>query len=130
MFRTGAHTETICVCTDGYTGDPDNLDLGCAAHISNSPIDNAHEIGKTTSTIHRHDGCQVKNETYAIGAQWFDGCEYRCICDDKKETLCQVCINILINREVHLNIQITLQANTIYALSNIYSLDVKSYQKK
>ena len=101
MFRTGAHTETICVCTDGYTGDPDNLDLGCAAHISNSPIDNAHEIGKTPSTIHRHDGCQVKNETYAIGAQWFDGCEYRCICDDKKETLCQVCINILINIEVH-----------------------------
>ena len=94
MFRTGAHTETICVCTDGYTGDPDNLDLGCAAHISNSPIDNAHEIGKTTSTIHRHDGCQVKNETYAIGAEWFDGCEYRCICDDKKETLCQVCMNI------------------------------------
>ena len=94
MFRTGAHTETICVCTDGYTGDPDNLDLGCAAHISNSPIDNAQEIGKTTSTIHRHDGCQVKNETYAIGAEWFDGCEYRCICDDKKETLCQVCMNI------------------------------------
>lgn len=94
MFRTGAHTETICVCTDGYTGDPDNLDLGCAAHISNSPIDNAHEIGKRPSTIHRHDGCQVKNETYAIGAEWFDGCEYRCICDDKKETLCQVCINI------------------------------------
>ena len=94
MFRTGAHTETICVCKDGYTGDPDNLNLGCAAHISNSPIDNAHEIGKTPSTIHRHDGCQVKNETYAIGAEWFDGCEYRCICDDKKETLCQVCMNI------------------------------------
>ena len=97
MFRAEAHTDTICVCKDGYTGDPDNLGVGCAAHISNSPVDNIHETGLISSEIHQPGGCKVKNETYAVGAEWFDGCEYRCICDQKKETLCQVCENLYNN---------------------------------
>ena len=79
------------MCKDGYTGDPDNLNLGCAAHVTNSPANTGHGIGLIFSEIHQRDGCQVKNETYAVGAEWFDGCEYRCICSGKKETLCQVC---------------------------------------
>ena len=90
VFRTGAHTETICVCKDGYTGDADNLEIGCAAHINSFPEDLSHQLGHTSSEINKRDGCKVNNETYAVGAEWFDGCEYRCTCDEKKETLCQV----------------------------------------
>ena len=90
VFRTGAHTETICVCKDGYTGDADNLEIGCAAHINSFPEDLSHQLGHTSSEINKREGCKVNNETYAVGAEWFDGCEYRCTCDEKKETLCQV----------------------------------------
>ena len=41
-------------------------------------------------TIRPRDGCVVKNETYEVGNQWNEGCEYTCTCSEKLEILCQV----------------------------------------
>ena len=89
------HAETICVCKDGYTGDPDNLSLGCSEHSSSSFSNNANTHGQSGANIQNIGGCQAKNETYTVGAEWFDGCDYRCICSEKKEILCQVCFECI-----------------------------------
>lgn len=89
VFR-GEQAETICVCKDGYTGDPDSRD-GCSAHVQIEPSGHHFDPGSG------HPGrghppkaaCQVKNETYGVGAEWFDGCEYKCQCSEKFEILCQ-----------------------------------------
>ena len=78
VFR-GAEAETICVCTPGYTGDPDSAE-GCYDH--NTSPDRV--------TISPRDGCLVKNETYSVGQKWNDGCDYTCTCSLKLEILCQV----------------------------------------
>ncbi|XP_040573010.1 uncharacterized protein sas isoform X2 [Lepeophtheirus salmonis] len=81
VFR-GESAETICVCKEGYTGDPDS-DSGC------SP--NSSQIPSTKGT----DSCVAKNETYAMGEHWFDGCDYKCYCSEKLEIFCQPrCKNI------------------------------------
>ena len=72
-------TETICVCKEGYSGDPDSQ-RGCNEHL-NSP---------DRATVKPKSGCIVKNETYGVGEDWFDGCEYKCSCSPKLEILCQV----------------------------------------
>ena len=73
-------TETICVCKEGFTGDPDSTE-GC------------YENGlKPISSL----GCLVNNETYSVGQKWNDGCDYTCTCSEKLEILCQVNKNILI----------------------------------
>jgi hypothetical protein len=66
--------ETICVCQDGYTGDPDS-DVGCALASPPDPLAAA--------------GCLVNNTRYSQGADWFDGCDYKCTCSQKLEILCQ-----------------------------------------
>ncbi|CAB4068326.1 Putative epidermal cell surface receptor [Lepeophtheirus salmonis] len=81
-FFRGESAETICVCKEGYTGDPDS-DSGC------SP--NSSQIPSTKGT----DSCVAKNETYAMGEHWFDGCDYKCYCSEKLEIFCQPrCKNI------------------------------------
>ena len=75
MFR-GEEAETICVCKEGFSGDPDSQ-RGC-----NEQTDK--------STVRPKEGCIVKNETYAVGEEWDDGCEYKCSCSKKLEILCQV----------------------------------------
>ena len=32
---------------------------------------------------------QVKNETYEVGQEWHEGCDYKCACSEKLEILCQ-----------------------------------------
>ena len=78
VFR-GDQAETICVCKDGYTGDPDSRE-GCYEHIGLPD----------RVTIRPRDGCVQKNETYLVGTKWNDGCEFTCICSEKLEILCQV----------------------------------------
>ena len=80
VFR-GESAETICVCKEGYTGDPDSP-AGCSEHLHPSNIRHHPDSGLI--------GCQVNNATYGIGQEWFEGCEYRCVCSEKKEILCQV----------------------------------------
>jgi hypothetical protein len=75
VFR-GEGAETICVCKEGFSGDPDSQ-RGC-----NEQTDK--------STVRPKEGCIVKNETYAVGEEWYDGCEYKCSCSKKLEILCQV----------------------------------------
>ena len=80
MFRRDQSeaTETICVCKEGFTGDPDSTE-GC------------YENGlKPISSL----GCLVNNETYSVGQKWNDGCDYTCTCSEKLEILCQVNKNI------------------------------------
>ena len=33
--------------------------------------------------------CRAKNETYGVGEEWNDGCELKCVCNDKVEIVCQ-----------------------------------------
>eukprot|EP00096_Caligus_rogercresseyi_P011409 TRINITY_DN4478_c0_g1_i1.p1 TRINITY_DN4478_c0_g1~~TRINITY_DN4478_c0_g1_i1.p1 ORF type:complete len:1447 (-),score=380.43 TRINITY_DN4478_c0_g1_i1:293-4633(-) len=81
VFR-GESAETICVCKEGYTGDPDS-DSGCSPNSSHM------------SATKGPDSCVVKNETYAMGEYWFDGCDYKCHCSDNLEIICQPrCKNI------------------------------------
>ena len=70
-----------CSCKDGYTGDPDSRE-GCYEHIGLPD----------RVTIRPRDGCVQKNETYLVGTEWNDGCEFTCICSEKLEILCQVYI--------------------------------------
>ena len=72
--ETGA-AETICVCEDGYTGDPDSA-AGCslAAPPSASPVSSS---------------CLVNSTSYRPGQDWYDGCQYKCTCSHKLEILCQ-----------------------------------------
>lgn len=79
VFR-GDQAETICVCKLGYSGDPDSK-KGCDEHVGRLP---------DRVTVSPKDGCLVKNETYSVGQQWTDGCEYTCTCSEKLEILCQV----------------------------------------
>ncbi len=78
VFR-GDQVETICVCKEGYTGDPDSKE-GCYEH---SPQPDR-------VTISPRDGCLVNNQTYSVGQKWNDGCDYTCTCSLKLEILCQV----------------------------------------
>ena len=32
---------------------------------------------------------RAKNETYGVGEEWNDGCELKCVCNDKVEIVCQ-----------------------------------------
>ena len=75
VFR-GDQAETICVCKEGFTGDPDSTE-GCYEQEA---------IEKPISSL----GCLVNNETYSVGQTWNDGCDYTCTCSEKLEILCQV----------------------------------------
>lgn len=123
VFRGEGSAETICVCKDGYTGDPDSK-VGCSEHpkelsssstsrgfddsnhpadasrrpISEPPgvvsnLDPSNPLSKGLLTVSKgstRDGtCRNKNGTYAAGEEWFDGCEFRCVCSQKREILCQ-----------------------------------------
>lgn len=78
LFFRGDQAETICVCKDGFSGDPDSK-TGCVADQVLPKNDN---------------GCLVNNQTYLVGQKWNDGCDYTCTCSEKLEILCQV-INLL-----------------------------------
>lgn len=69
-------TETICVCTEGYTGDPDSEE-GCS--LVSAPPEPA-----SLAPV-----CIAQNKSYAPGQEWFDGCEYKCSCSPKLEILCE-----------------------------------------
>ena len=69
-------TNTICVCREGYRGDPDS-ERGCEL-VSDSPQSQAVSAG-----------CVDRNQTYQPGQTWYDGCEYKCWCSDSKEILCE-----------------------------------------
>ena len=102
--------ETICVCNEGFTGDPDS-DQGCRpdsrlplrGEIGNNnegvtdlfshPVDLTDFFSpEATLSLHnanKKSGCEVNNQTHPAGAEWFDGCEYKCSCSEKREILCQ-----------------------------------------
>ena len=105
---------TICVCRDGHTGDPDDLERGCAidmrkderpedgeASSSSGGIDSTllavDDIEKnppaaqqpSAPTASNEEKCRAKNETYGVGEEWHDGCELKCVCNDKVEIVCQ-----------------------------------------
>ena len=84
VFRGVREAETICVCEDGFTGDPDSKQ-GCSAAVVDvsSPTLTSSAMSKTPT------GCQVNNSTYGVGDEWFDGCEYKCTCSEKVEIVCQ-----------------------------------------
>jgi len=86
VFR-GESAETICVCKEGYTGDPDSA-AGCALHLPHQGSGGQGGRGHP-DFAGLPNGCQVKNETYGVGQEWFDGCDYRCVCSEKIEILCQ-----------------------------------------
>lgn len=97
MSRAEQEAATICVCLDGYTGDPDSLFNGCtpktAAVKSEESEDGAgktangeQDLASRDATV---DGCRGKNETYGVGQEWNDGCEYKCSCNEKVEIVCQ-----------------------------------------
>ena len=133
---------TICVCRDGHTGDPDDLERGCAIDMrkderpggetaalpssaSDSTLLAVDDIEKnppaaqqpSTQTLSKEEKCRyglscfqwlfikpliissvtlcvtwfgrAKNETYGVGEEWHDGCELKCVCNDKVEIVCQ-----------------------------------------
>ena len=67
---------TICVCKEGYAGDPDS-DEGCSL---------TKEIGRQESVP--ENACITQNSTYQPGQTWYDGCDYKCSCNNK-EILCE-----------------------------------------
>ena len=69
---------TICVCREGYTGDPDS-DLGCS--LASSRLQDSLDMAP-------EDACVTQNSTYNPGETWYDGCDYRCSCNNK-EILCE-----------------------------------------
>ncbi len=80
---------TICVCADGHTGDPDSAE-GCtpdadaiAADGDKSDGDSADESGPDII------GCQQEDKTYGLGEEWFDGCDFSCQCSASLEIVCQ-----------------------------------------
>ena len=81
VFSSGDQAETICVCKEGFTGDPDSRE-GCYRHD--------HPDGRVTG-ITPKDGCLVNNNTlYNVNQTWTDGCDYTCTCSVKSEILCEV----------------------------------------
>ena len=72
-----ASENTICVCREGYTGDPDS-DLGCS--LTSSLEDSLDLVPE--------DACVTQNSTYQPGETWYDGCDYKCSCNNK-EILCE-----------------------------------------
>ena len=77
--------DTICVCKEGYTGDPDSPE-GCSEH---DPAHVARPGGQGQLTAR---GCvtPANNRTYQVGEQWFDACDYSCVCGEEQEIICQV----------------------------------------
>ena len=45
----------------------------------------SHAVFHKFETIFR----RAKNETYGVGEEWNDGCELKCVCNDKVEIVCQ-----------------------------------------
>ncbi len=117
-----AQTETICVCREGFNGDPDDLSSGCsprkdllddigvvasadtdgnddsaAADASDASKKKGVEPVANQATVSAEislrrplpAGCRVKNETYGVGDEWFDGCALRCTCSQQVEIVCE-----------------------------------------
>ena len=88
--------DTICVCKEGYTGDPDSPE-GCSEH---DPAHVARPGGQGQLTAR---GCvtPANNRTYQVGEQWFDACDYSCVCGEEQEIICQVRARALIVLELY-----------------------------
>ena len=69
-------SDTICVCKEGYSGDPDS-DKGCSLSADLNKPENVPE-----------GACVTQNSTYQPGQTWFDGCDYKCSCNNG-EILCE-----------------------------------------
>ena len=125
---------TICVCRDGHTGDPDDLERGCAIDMrrderpedggaalpssssssssggSDSTLLAVDDIEKNLPVVHSQqpsapalssgEKCRAKNETYGVGEEWHDGCELKCVCNDKVEIVCQE--RCKVNKSMHI----------------------------
>lgn len=84
VFRGEQAAETICVCKDGFTGDPDSS-VGCST---------ANRLGSNPSSASpgqngTQAGCLEKGNFFTVGEEWADGCEYMCSCSEKLEVVCQ-----------------------------------------
>ena len=80
--------DTICVCKEGYTGDPDSA-VGCAEH---DPRSSHQGLPHGPGLPDNFKGCVTtgaNKRAYRVGEEWFDGCDYRCICSQEGEILCQ-----------------------------------------
>jgi hypothetical protein len=100
----GEEADTLCVCRDGFTGNPDS-EVGCSSRLTaatptspastnasnaTSPSSSPSDVSTTASVLSASEAlCLTKNGSYSAGEEWFDGCELRCSCGDKGEILCQ-----------------------------------------
>ncbi len=122
--RSNGSGNTICVCRDGHTGDPDSEE-GCTPEFGFAgvaPTDpgsggaaDEHGFGGAGDGLGAGGlgadiiGCQEKNETYGIGEEWFEGCEYKCQCSAKLEILCQP--RCKVRRKSNANVMVIMAIN-------------------
>ncbi|CAG7714174.1 unnamed protein product, partial [Allacma fusca] len=85
--------ETLCVCKEGYVGDPYDEKMGCISGTSttSAPAVAAAEAMKSTASpvTPKVEGCVFNNVSYEYGAEHLDGCSYRCHCETSGEFLCR-----------------------------------------
>ena len=81
----GSETDTICVCEEGWEGDPDS-EAGCAEP-------RAAPGSRDSAPPPSH--CHASNSSYAPGASWYNRCEYRYSCSTTLEILCEARYKII-----------------------------------
>ncbi|KAF4527213.1 hypothetical protein B566_EDAN006139 [Ephemera danica] len=71
--------EALCMCKEGYEGDPYNKKVGCKPTGTSTGVKIAD----------RMDRCVFKNTTYMPGENFTEGCEHRCTCSPEAEIVCK-----------------------------------------
>ena len=71
--------------SEGWEGAPDS-EAGCAEP-------RAAPGSRDSAPPPSH--CHASNSSYAPGASWYDGCEYRCSCSPTLEILCEARCKII-----------------------------------
>ncbi|ODN02738.1 putative epidermal cell surface receptor, partial [Orchesella cincta] len=87
--------QTLCLCNEGFVGDPYDEIHGCQASVppsasseGASPSSSAAVQPDGPSSTSKPEGCIFNNQTFEFGDEHFDGCNYKCRCENSGEFTC------------------------------------------